>query len=73
MSSAENIGIMNPRLNCAYMMPAKDIPVHDLEYIRTGVIGLGVRGPPPFPSPFCILFISATATGMQIPCPLSLS
>ena len=41
--SAANIGIVNPRLNCAYMMPVSEISPEALEYARTDIAGLPGR------------------------------
>ncbi len=35
-----NIGIMNPRLHCAYMMPASEIPEDVLMFAAQGIVGL---------------------------------
>ena len=40
LADVRNIGIMNPRLHCAYMMPAKDIPQDVLEYAAEGIVGI---------------------------------
>ena len=40
LADVRNIGIMNPRLHCAYMMPAKEIPADVLEYVAEGIVGV---------------------------------
>ena len=40
LTNIRNIGIMNPRLHCAYMMPAGDIPQDVLEYVAEGIVGI---------------------------------
>ena len=40
LRSVENIGIMNPRLNCAYMMSASAIPSDVLTYAAEGIAGI---------------------------------
>ena len=40
LNSVRNIGIMNPRLHCAYMMPASEIPEDVLMFAAQGIVGL---------------------------------
>lgn len=40
MKGIKNIGIVNPRLNCAYMMPVDEIPEETLYYAERGIVGL---------------------------------
>lgn len=41
LKSIPNIGVFNPRLHCAYMMPVRDIPPESLTFISECVIGNG--------------------------------
>ena len=40
LKSITNIGVMNPRLNCAYMMPVSSIPEDVLLYASEGIVGV---------------------------------